>query len=75
MFASQIVKKTQLPTPMETDINNQPPQPEQDDRTQQPIHIDRYQYVMLDTATLEGTDRARPDARERPVINPVIMEE
>ena len=76
MSASQIVKKkTQLPTPMETDDNNQPFHPVQEDRTKQLSNIDRDQYVMLDSVALEAIDRAWLDARERSVINPAIMEE
>ena len=75
MSASQIVKKTQPSTPMETDNSNQPPYPVQEDRPKQPAHIDRYQYVMFDSSVLEAIDRASLDAWERSVINPVIMEE
>ena len=53
MSSFQIQKKTQLPTPMETDINNQPTHPVQEDRITQPAHIDCYQYVMLDSVALE----------------------
>ena len=64
MSFPQIQKKTELLTPMETDINNQPPHPVQEDRTQKPTHLDRYQYVMLASVALEAIDRAWLDARE-----------
>ena len=66
MSASQIVKKTQLPTPMVTDFNNQ---------SSHPVQEDCYQYLMLDSANLGAIDRAWLDARERSVINLVIMKE
>ena len=68
------IKETQLPTPMETDINNRPPHPGQVDRTEQPTHIDRYQYLMLDSVALEAIDRAWLDARKRSFSNPFILE-
>ena len=75
MFFLQIQKKTQLPTPMATDIYDKPTQPMQEDRTKQPAYIDRYQYVMLDSAALEAIDRAWLDAWESLFIDPVITEE
>ena len=64
MSTSQIVKITQLPTPMEVDNNNQHTHQVEDGRTNQPTHIDRYQYVILNSVALETIDRAWFDARE-----------
>ena len=58
---------------METDINNPTPHQVYEDCTQQPSHIDRYQYVTHDFVDLEAIDRAWLDARERPVVNSIIM--
>ena len=69
MFASQIVKKTQPSTEMETDNSNQPPYPVQEYRKKQRAHFDRCKTMMLDSAALEATDRAWIAIREKSVIN------
>ena len=48
---------------METDINNQPFDPVQEDRTQRLTRIGCYHYLMLDSVALEAIDRVWLDAR------------